>query len=105
MKLLLAYTYTGSFSWLNDVYSVLPSILWSILAIVGGAGTVYAVVLGVNLAKSESDDKRKTASSRIKNTIIGVGVLLLLVLFINIFLPMILHAISPENVTKSMIGL
>ena len=95
---LLNYTYTGNLAWLNDVYSVLPNILWGILAAIAGAGTVYAIVLGVNLAKSETDDKRKTAANRIKNTIIGVGVLILLVVFINVLLPLILHAALPDYV-------
>ena len=84
--------YVGNFAWLNDVYNVLPNILWAILALVGSVGSVYAIILGINLAKSESEDKRKTAASRIKNTIIGIGVLLLLVLFVNVFVPMIIKA-------------
>lgn len=97
---LLNYTYQGNLSWLEDVYNTLPTILYAILAVVGGAGTVYAVILGVNLAKSETDDKRKTAATRLKNTIIGVAVLLVLVLFINLLLPEILHAAFPEDVVS-----
>ena len=97
-SLLAAYEYLGELAWLNDVYKTLPGILYAILALVGGAGTVYAIILGVNLAKSDSDDKRKTASTRLKNTIIGVIVLLILVLFINLFLPMILKALYPSFV-------
>lgn len=96
---LLNYVYIGTqLSWLNDVYDVLPPILYTILAVVGGAGSVYAIVLGVNLAKSESDDKRKTAASRMKNTIIGVVILLILVLFITLAIPEILRAAYPEYV-------
>ena len=105
INFLLNYVYTGNLAWLNEVYTTLPSILYAILAVVGGAGTVYAIILGVNLAKSESDDKRKTASTRLKNTLIGVAVLLVLVLFINIFLPMILHAAYPTEVTKAFISM
>lgn len=97
---LLNYTYQGNLSWLEDVYNTLPTILYAILAVVGGAGTVYAVILGVNLAKSETDDKRKTAATRLKNTIIGIAVLLVLVLFINLLLPEILHAAFPEYVVS-----
>ncbi len=100
MQALLNYTYKNNFAWLNDVYNVLPNILWAILAFAGAAGTVYAIVLGVNLAKSETDDKRKTAATRIKNTIIGVGVLIVIVVFINVLLPMILAAAFPEDVVK-----
>lgn len=98
---LLGYYYSGGFAWLTDVYNVLPPILYSILAVVGAAGTVYSIVLGVNLAKSENDEKRKAAISRLRNTIIGVGVLLVLVLFINLGIPAILHAAFPEYVTKT----
>jgi len=98
---ILGYSFKGSLGWLTDVYSTLPTILYSILAVVGGAGVVYAIILGINLAKSESDDKRKTASTRLRNTIIGVAVLLVLVLFINVFLPMILLAAFPNEVSKT----
>lgn len=104
-NLLLDYIYSGNLAWLEDVYNTLPSILYAVLAVVGGAGTVYAIVLGINLAKSESDDKRKTASTRLKNTIIGVAVLLVLVLFINLLLPVILHAAFPNEVTKVFISI
>jgi len=93
----IPYRFLGSYAWLNDVYEVLPPILYAILALVGGAGSVYAIILGINLAKSESEDARKKAVERIKNTLIGVAVLLILVLFINLLLPVILNAALPEG--------
>ena len=101
MSLLNAYQFTGQFSWLQDVYQTLPPILYAILTVVGGAGSVYAIVLGVNLAKSENDEKRKSAISRLRNTLIGVAVLLVLVLFINLALPPILHAAFPSEIVKT----
>lgn len=95
---LLGYVYYGDLAWMNELYKTLPTILYSILAVVGGAGMVYSVILGVNLAKSETEENRKTASVRLRNTIIGIAVLLLLVLFINVFLPMILRAVYPDFV-------
>ena len=62
----LNYYYLGSLSWLNELYNTLPLILYTIIAVVGGAGAVYAIILGINLAKSESDDARKTAQNRIR---------------------------------------
>ena len=94
----LKYYYSGGFAWLNEVYDVLPFILYSILAVVGAAGAVYSIVLGVNLAKSENDEKRKAAISRLRNTIIGIAVLLVLVLIINLGIPAILRAAFPEYV-------
>ncbi len=92
-KLLLEEQWIGNLSWLNEVYQYLPSILYAILAIAGGAGAVYAIILGVNLAKSENDEKRRYAAYRIRNTLIGVGCLLVLVLFINLALPAILKKV------------
>lgn len=105
MQALLNYVYYGSFSWLNDVYKVLPNILWSIMAVAGAAGVVYSIVLGVNLAKSETEDKRKTAATRIKNTVIGVAVLIIIIVFINVVLPEILHAAFPNEVKNAFISL
>ena len=100
---LLAYKFTGNLAWLGEVYSTLPSILYAILAVVGGAGAVYSIILGVNLAKSENEEKRKTALIRLRNTLVGVGILLVLVLFINLALPPILHAAFPNDVIKTLI--
>lgn len=104
IDILLAYKFGGSFSWLGEVYKTLPPILYAILAVVGGAGAVYSIILGINLAKSENEEKRKTALIRLRNTLVGVGVLLVLVLFINVALPPILHAAFPQDVTKTMIS-
>lgn len=95
---LLGYKYIGHLTFLNETYKVLPDILWLMLGFVGGAGCVYAIVLGVNLAKAESDDKRKQAATRLRNTIIGVVTLMLLVLFLNLLLPEILNGIWPDLV-------
>lgn len=95
--LLAAEQWVGNYSWLNDVYKTLPSILYAILAAVGGAGCVYSIILGVNLAKSENDEKRRYAAYRIRNTLIGVACLIVLVLFINIGLPALIKAIDPNS--------
>ena len=103
---LIPYKFLGNYAWLNEVYDTLPYILYAILALVGGAGVTYSVILGINLAKSDSDDSRKKAVERLKNTIIGVAVLLILVLFLNVLLPIILAAALPDYVQKiAMISL
>lgn len=93
LQILLKAQWLGNYAWLNEVYNVLPNILYAILAIVGGAGSVYAIVLGVNLAKSENEEKRKGSLFRLRNTLIGVACLLVLVLFINLALPAIFKQI------------
>lgn len=105
---ILDFKFLGEYAWLNEVYSTLPIILYAILSVVGGAGAIYAIILGVNLAKADSEDARKKASERLRNTIIGVAVLLFLVLFINVLLPLILKAFLSEHTqpkTETMIGI
>lgn len=96
--LLTKYKYIGGLAWFSEAYNTLSPILYSILAVVGTSGAIYAIVLGVNLAKSENDEKRKAAIARLRNTIIGVCVLLILVLFINLGLEEILHVAFPDEV-------
>lgn len=96
-RLLLDFVFLGNYSWLNRVYDVLPTILYIIMGLVGGAGGVYAIILGINLAKADSEDQRKNAVTRLRNTIIGVIVLLVCVLFINLLLPIILQAALPTE--------
>ena len=103
--LALSIRFTGGYAWLNDVYDVLPAILYAILGVVGAAGAVYSIILGVQLAKADSDDTRKTAITRLKNTLVGVAVLLVLVIFINVFLPMILGALLPNYTPEGAIML
>ena len=91
----LLLKFIGDFAWLNDVYKTLPSILYAILAAVGGAGIVYSIILGVNLAKSENDEKRRYAAFRLRNTLIGVLVLVVFVIFINLLVPLLVRTIWP----------
>lgn len=103
LKFLMAlpFRFTGGYSWLNEVYNVLPPILYAIMGVVGAAGSIYAIILGINLAKADSEDSRKQATTRLKNTIIGVAVLIVLVVFINVLLPLILKAALPNYVTTN----
>ncbi len=89
--------FVGDFAWLNDVYDTLPSILYAILAAVGGAGVVYSIILGVNLAKSENDEKRRYAAFRLRNTLIGVLVLVVIVLIITLLIPQLVKLIWPYS--------
>lgn len=63
----------------KDFVDIIWKILWPILAICAAAGTIYAVVLGVNMAKADSADKREEAKQRIIYTLIGVLVVVVLI--------------------------
>ena len=82
------------FGWINYLYKYLEPTLWAIMAIVGAAGAIYAIVLGVNLAKAEDQSKRDEAKKRLVTVLIAVGVTIALVLFFNLLLPYIIGAFS-----------
>ena len=73
----------------NDVFKpvidILDSMLLPILILLGTAGSIYAIVLGVNYSKAESADKREEAKKRMINAIIGIVVTLLLLILLKLF--------------------
>ena len=81
----------GDFNWVYDIKDAINAVLWPILIVVAAAGTIYAIVLGVNMARADSTEKREEAKKRVINVLVGmviiVGLILLLQLFINTILP------------------
>ena len=57
-----------------------------IMIIVGAAGIIYAIYLGVNLARADSADKRQEAKSRMINAIIGLVSIFVLILLMFLFI-------------------
>ena len=58
-------------AWLEEIKSAVDLVLYPILALVATAGIIYSIVLGVNLARAESSEKRDEAKKRMINAIIG----------------------------------
>ena len=56
-----------------------------LLSLLGGAGTIYAIVLGVHYSKADSSDKREEAKKRLVNTIIGFVVVFVLLVILRVF--------------------
>ncbi len=69
----------------NQIFEYISYILIPILVVVGAAGIIYSVYLGVNLAKADSADKRQEAKSRMINAIIGFVAIFVLVLLMYLF--------------------
>ena len=84
------------FGWINYIYQYLEPVLWAIMAIVGAAGAIYAIVLGVNLARAEDQSKRDEAKKRLITTLVAVGITIALVIFLNTLLPYIISAFSDQ---------
>lgn len=69
----------------KPVVDILDSMLYPIMILLGTAGSIYAIVLGVNYSKAESADKREEAKKRMINAIIGIVVTLLLLILLKLF--------------------
>ena len=80
-----------AFYWVYDIKDAINAISWPILIVVAAAGTIYAIVLGVNMARADSTEKREEAKKRVINVLVGmiiiVALILLLQLFVNTILP------------------
>jgi len=81
------YQFKDGSQWefLNPILSVLGAALIPILILVGTAGMIYAIVLGVKLARAETTDQRDEAKKRLINAIIALVVMIALILLLEIF--------------------
>lgn len=80
----------GKGGWLDTLITTLSMVMWIILALVGAAGGVYAVFVGIKMARADSAEQREEGKKRFINIIVSVVVVIVLIIFFQIFLPMIL---------------
>lgn len=71
----------------SPIVSLIYSLLGPLLAIVGAAGTIYCVILGVKYAKAEEPQDREKAKGALKNAIIGFVLIFVLILAIRLLMP------------------
>jgi hypothetical protein len=69
------------------VVELLENILWPLIAVVGAAGAIYCVVLGVKYAKAEEPQDREKAKGALKNAIIGFGLIFVLLVVLRLLTP------------------
>lgn len=71
---------------IGPLVTILDSLLIPIIILIGVAGAVYAIVLGVQFAKAESADKRDEAKKRLINAVIGIVISLIVLIAMKIFI-------------------
>ena len=108
MKLLLAKVMTlgkeitdPDFLWVNDIRAVIDRILWPLLIVVAAAGTIYAVVLGVNMARADSTEKREEAKKRVINVLVGMAIIVGLILLLKLFMEVLPNFIESDDKTTA----
>ncbi len=75
----------GKWDWVTSITSFLETVLPYLLIVVATAGTIYAVILGVKMARAEDAGARDEAKKRIINFIIALAVTILLILLLRLF--------------------
>lgn len=83
---------TYQWEWVESLMSTLSTVLWIVLALVGAAGGIYAVYVGIKMARADSAEQRDENKKRLVNIIVSIVVVIVLILFFNTFLPAILDA-------------
>lgn len=80
--------------WIVDLITAVEWILWIALILVGACGAVYAIYVGVKMARADSSDQREEAKKRLINIIVSIVVTIALILFFNLILPLILNSLG-----------
>ena len=81
----------------EGVIGTIETILWIIVGVVGLAAVIYAIYLGINLAKASDQSKRDDAKKHLITVLIAIVVTLALVVFFLYLLPGILSAFKTEG--------
>ena len=71
----------------NPIVKLLNDLMAPLLAVVGAAGALYCVVLGVKFAKAGEPQEREKAKNALKNAIIGFVLIFVLILALNVAMP------------------
>ena len=83
----------AGFEWIATVVDAIDTVMWPILIVAVAAGTIYAIVLGINMARADSTEKREEAKKRVINVLIGMVIIVALILLLRLFLNPILPSL------------
>jgi len=81
---------------LAPVLEVLNAILWPAIGLVGAVGTIYCIVLGVKLAKSDEAGSREKAKKDLIGAIIGFVVIFVLIVGLKVLMPILQDWVSTQ---------
>ncbi|MBO4413040.1 MAG: hypothetical protein J5779_03395 [Clostridia bacterium] len=91
---------SGAASVKTTVVTVTKSILIPVLGIVGMAGVIWAIVLGINFAKADSNEKREEAKKRLISLVVGIVVVIVLLFFFLFGFEELIKLFIPESSLK-----
>ena len=82
----------GGGDWLPKLLTSIEWILWIALILVGACGSVYAIYVGVKMARADSSEQREEAKKRLIGLVVGIVILVVLILFFTTLFPEIIKA-------------
>ena len=71
------------------ILEILDAILWPAIAVVVAVGTIYCIVLGVKIAKSDEQKKKKKAKKDLVGAIVGFVIIFVLIVALKIAVPIL----------------
>ena len=81
----------------NYIVATVKSIMIPILGIVSAAGMIWAIVLGVNMARADSTEKREESKKRLIGLIVGIVIMVALILFFIYGLDALVSVFTPAD--------
>ena len=83
---------------LAPVLEVINAILWPAIGLVGAIGSVYCIILGVKVAKSDEAGSREKAKKDLVGAIIGFVIIFILIVGLKIAMPILQDWVSTQIV-------
>ena len=78
----------------SPIIGLINSLLGPLLGLVGAAGAIYCVILGVKFAKAEEQQDREKAKQALKNAIIGFVLIFVLILALKLLMPAMIEWVN-----------
>ena len=81
---------------LDPVLEIINAILWPAIGLVGAIGTIYCIVLGVRLARSDESGSREKAKKDLIGAILGFVIIFILIVGLKILMPILQEWVSTQ---------
>lgn len=78
-----SYVVDDRFAFLGTIFKIVEMVMIPLFIAVAAAGSIYAVVLGVNLARAADAEARQQAKTRLIWAIVGLVAIIVLIILIN----------------------
>ncbi len=89
----------AAYPWVPTLFNTIINVLVPIIAVVAAAGTIWAIYIGIQMARADSQDKRDESKKRLISLIIGIAIMIVLILFFTTLLgPIIKSVIKPVSI-------